>query len=911
MTINKTTFTYMKKILFLLLATISGFAQTLDPTFDTDGIATFQVSNTPSTQIAYDAALQTDGKIVYVGRLLSPYSYQSGLIARYNPDGTKDNTFVPNSSRTFNTDIFQAVQIQNDGKIVVAGKSIIKRLTSTGSADVTFNTTGSNSITFNNQAINIKSIRFQTDDKIVVAGYISNGSNNDFAIARLNSNGALDTTFDSDGILILPIGTDNDRAFSHKIQTDGKIVVFGSTFNGTNNDFAVVRLNTNGTLDTTFGVTGKVVTTFTSSSSDTCYDGEILSNGKIVAFGSSAGLCSFVRYNSNGTLDTTLDSDGKLTLNHAISISGASTSTSIHALPKIKILADDKIIVSATSNQEYKVIKLLANGSSYDTTFDTDGVLSIIDNISFSTFLIVKPDGKLVTGGYSYTNTMSDYKIKQLDIDTNGAIISNTYKNFYLSIDKSPPFSFNTLVLSNQSCLVTVESESNVFLIKILPNGIRDMNFGTGGLVNLGSISANSGSTIQLLLDGKIIVSHISSLYKMDINGNMDSSFGNAGVLDLTTFDNKLDFIDAYTISNDNKILIACDYNYNVGGVGINRIATAVVKLNIDGTLDTTFGVNGIINYDVSTNAIGYREWPTAIFQDTNNKILVSSLSLNPASNFNNTIYFAKLNPDGSFDTTFGTNGRYNYSTDNTNDRIVAQVITSSIVDNCYLISFINNNIINTNYSRTNTLKINSNGDVNTSFGNNGIVTTLPTAFYNHMITQTDGKILKGGEKDNQFSIVRYNTDGSLDLSFGVNGEVHTPIEYSSFINNVQLQTDGKLIATGDSYDGDREKIAMVRYTDLNLGTIDLSLPKNSLLVYPNPIEKEATFQYTLDNNETVSIDLVDFQGRVIQNIITNENQSPGLQLVNISLNETIASGNYFLKIASSKGSQSVQIIKK
>ncbi|WP_460574305.1 T9SS type A sorting domain-containing protein [Flavobacterium koreense] len=894
----------MKKILFLLLATISGFAQTLDPTFDTDGIATLTVSNTPSTQIAYDAALQTDGKIVYVGRLLSPY--QSGFIARYNPDGSKDNTFNQYGFKS-TVQSLQTVQIQNDGKIVMAGLSMVTRITSNGSADVTFNTTGSKSIAFNNQAMNIKSIRFQTDDKIVVSGYISNGTNNDFAIARLNSDGTLDTTFDTDGILILPIGTDNDRSFSHKIQTDGKIVVFGSTFNGTNNDFAVVRINTNGTLDTTFGVTGKVITAFTSTSSDTCFDGEILSNGKIVAFGSSAGLFAFTRYNSNGTLDTTLDSDGKLTLNHAISISGASTSTSIHALPKIKVLADDKIIVSGTSNQEYKVIKLLANGSSYDTTFDTDGVVSIIDNISYSTFLIIKPDGKLITGGYSYTNAMSDYKIKQLDIDTNGVIVSNNYKNLYLSNDLSPRFSFNTLVLSNQSYLVTVESGFNIVLIKILPNGIRDMNFGTGGLVNLGS-NLTSCANIHLLSDGKIIVSNSSNLYKMDINGIMDNSFGNAGVLDLTTFDNKLDFIDDYTISNDNKILIACDYNYNVGGVGINRISTAVVKLNIDGTLDTTFGVNGIVNYDVTTNAAGFHEYPTAIYQDANNKILVSSISIQLGNFYGNqTIYLAKLNSDGSFDTTFGTNGWYNYSTGNTNESIVAREIISSIVDNCYLIS----NTITANYLLTNTLKINSNGVINTSFGNNGVVTTLPNANYIHMITQADGKILKGGQKDKQFSIIRYNTDGSLDLSFGVNGEVNTPIEYSSGINNVQLQTDGKLIATGDSYDGDREKIAMVRYTDLNLGTIDLSSPKNSLLVYPNPIEKEATFQYTLDNNETVSIDLVDFQGRVIQNIITNKNQSAGLQSVNISLNETIASGNYFLKIASSKGSQSVQIIKK
>lgn len=887
----------MKKTLLLLLTSIAGFAQTLDPTFDTDGIAKFQVSNTPSTQVVYDTALQTDGKIVYVGKFYSPYS--SNFIARYNPDGTKDNTFNQYGFIKYNLDIFQAVQIQNDGKIVVVGQSTITRVTSTGLLDVTFNTTGIKRISFNNQNMNIKSVRFQTDDKIVVSGYISNGTNNDFAIARLNSDGTLDTTFDTDGILILPIGTDNDRAFSHKIQTDGKIVVFGTTFNGTNSDFAVVRLNTNGTLDTTFGVTGKVITTFTSTSSDACFDGDILSNGKILAFGNSAGQCAFVRFNTNGTLDTTLDSDGKLTLNHTISISGASTSTSIHSLPKIKILADDKIVVSGTSNQEYKVIKLLANGSSYDTTFDTDGVVSILDNISYSTFLMVKPDGKIVTGGYSYINSISDSKIKQIDLNTDGSIFLNTVKTFYLSSDL-PPSEGNMIQLSDQSYLVSCgNSNRNQSLIKILPNGDRDLTFGISGAVDIESF--NGQGKIIILPDGKIAVNNWSKIYKMNANGALDNTFGNAGVLDLALFGNgELNFIDDLILSNDNKLLAAVTYGSN----GVIHSGTAIVKLNLDGTFANDFGTNGVIHYNINGISTNIEEFPTAMYQDTNNKIIVASTSyISPSTN--TYIYFSKLNFDGSFDASFGTNGIYTYTSSNLNPALWAHQIVGVVSDNTYLVNYQDYH----NSRSTHTIKINTTGNLNSSFGTNGL--SNDTNISNYLITQSDGKILKGGQKDNQFSITRYNSDGSLDTSFGSNGEINTPIVNYSEINNILLQTDGKLIATGNSFDGDREKIAMARYTDLNLGNIDLSSPKNSLLVYPNPIEKEATFQYTLNNNETVSIELVDIQGRVLQNIITNENQSAGLQSVRISLNENIASGNYFLKIASSKGNQSVQVIKK
>ena len=100
----------------------------------------------------------------------------------------------------------------------------------------------------------------QSDGKIVVAGDVDNGSNDDFAVARYNADGSLDTTFDGDGKVTTAIGTAEIDAYAVAIQADGKIVVAGDAYNGSDNDFAVVRYNADGSLDTTFDGDGKVTT---------------------------------------------------------------------------------------------------------------------------------------------------------------------------------------------------------------------------------------------------------------------------------------------------------------------------------------------------------------------------------------------------------------------------------------------------------------------------------------------------------------------------------------------------------------------------------------------------------------------------------------------------------------------------
>ena len=134
-------------------------------------------------------------------------------------------------------------------------------------------------------------------------------------MVRFNSDGSLDTTFSGDGIASAMWGSQFDEAFGIAIQNDGKIVVAGESFNGSNNDVALARLNTDGTLDTTFSSDGKV-TQAIGTSTDSARAITLQADGRIVLAGyatSASGDTAVLRYNADGSLDqrfslvTTLD----------------------------------------------------------------------------------------------------------------------------------------------------------------------------------------------------------------------------------------------------------------------------------------------------------------------------------------------------------------------------------------------------------------------------------------------------------------------------------------------------------------------------------------------------------------------------------------------------------------------------
>jgi len=184
------------------------------------------------------------------------YAAAGDLDPTFGGDGTVTTSFV-------GYDGISAVAVQADGKIVVAGYTGgndfgVARLLGNGNLDTSFDGDGKVTIDFGGYD-GANAVAIQSDDKIVVAGYTS-GPSDDFAVARLLTNGALDTTFDGDGKATVDFGG-YDGASAVAVQSDGKIVAAGYTA-GPADDGAVARLLTTGTLDPTFSSDGKATVDF-------------------------------------------------------------------------------------------------------------------------------------------------------------------------------------------------------------------------------------------------------------------------------------------------------------------------------------------------------------------------------------------------------------------------------------------------------------------------------------------------------------------------------------------------------------------------------------------------------------------------------------------------------------------------
>ncbi|MGA0118090.1 MAG: delta-60 repeat domain-containing protein, partial [Ilumatobacteraceae bacterium] len=255
--------------LFAFISSLSAAAGDLDITFDGDG-KVITALNPSRNDWASSVAVHTDGKIAVSGYFTNGLNIDIG-VARYNSDGSLDTTF------------------DSDGIAVIS-------------------TSAEESST---------DILVQPNGKIVVCGYVYVGSQGQFAVFRYNTNGSLDTTFDTDGKVTTPIGSSNSIGSSVVLQSDGKIVVAGHSYDATTGgDFAVVRYNTDGSLDTTFDTDGKL-TTAIGAGGDEAVDIAVQPDGKIVVVGYSYNGANYdfavVRYNTDGSLDTTFDTDGKLT----------------------------------------------------------------------------------------------------------------------------------------------------------------------------------------------------------------------------------------------------------------------------------------------------------------------------------------------------------------------------------------------------------------------------------------------------------------------------------------------------------------------------------------------------------------------------------------------------------------------
>lgn len=384
-------------------------AGNLDPSFGTGGFVT---APGPSDDHAVAVAVQSDGKIV-----LASSSFNGGnkdfVVMRFSSEGAPDSAFG-NNGRVITQvgsgdDVAYALAIQGDGKIVVAGPCLVGgvfqfgvvRYNSNGSLDPSFGTGGKVTTPVGTGTDYASAVAIQADGKIVVAGTASNGANGfDFAAVRYKPNGNLDSTFGSGGKVLTPLnGYEECRAAA--IDTDGKIVLAG----GTEGEFALVRYNPNGSLDASFDSDGKAVTQIGMSAGARAL--VLTADGKYLAAGDSDNSFALARYDPNGGLDSSFGENGTVVTQLG---SGYDFSFAVSLDSGGKIIAAGRSLNG--SNYNFAVVRYNLNGS-LDDSFDADG--KVITDFGFgddeARAVAIQSDGKILVGGTVWNGSAYQFAV--------------------------------------------------------------------------------------------------------------------------------------------------------------------------------------------------------------------------------------------------------------------------------------------------------------------------------------------------------------------------------------------------------------------------------------------------------------------------------------------------------------------
>lgn len=499
--------------------------------------------------------------------------------------------------------------------------------------------------------------------------------------------------------------------------------------------------------------------------------------------------------------------------------------------------------------------------------------------------------------------------------------------------------------------------------------------------------------------------------------GTLDSDFDGDGIR-IDSFDNNTtDIANAVKVLPDNKVIVAGTAEIQ----GDKDIA--ILKYNIDGSPDVTFRGTGRASINLGT---GFNDFATSMAIQPDGKILIGGYTDNGGSGTNSLVVL-RLRPDGQPDSTFGTYGQVTYPTtsatsyyamvavNNTTGTIALGGATSGVLSVCQMhadgtpdLAFGTAGVATITpaaghyYTVTGlaygpdgrlvaagqyygsgdqqfyAIKLLTDGTPDLSFSVDGFVATsfTPTSHDDaySLIVQPDGKIVIGGYSNDgsqyNFAVLRYNTDGTLDLSlagtgkkvitgsgntyvlgmalasdgqyllgglantpagsryavlrlradgvvdstFGTDGLTLTNVRNGSFqqANAIAQAPDGRIVQTGGAGTTiSSANFATVRYlSGLHVGIQDLSTAPQGTLIYPVPLQHTETLRYTLAGDERVTIALYTIDGRLIQQLLTGQPRTAGPQAETLQIDDALPAGEYILRLSTGTASCSISVVK-
>ncbi len=706
----------------------------------------------------------------------------------------------------------RAVAVQPDGKIILAGewssfpimaRCVVMRLDAAGNLDPTFSVVGRVGTEILNRTCVANDVVLQPDGKIVIAGTSRSGSNDDFVVLRYNSEGSLDTSFGVDGIVITEVGGSGnvpDIANSVALQPDGKIVVAGQT----SGDAAVVRYNTDGSLDTSFDSDGIRILSFGPDSDDAA-GVAVTPDGKIVIVGNSySGISNFrfaaARFSSDGSLDTGFGSSGI----------AFATFPSATGVGDLAVQPDGKIVaVGYTFNTgtffDMAAVRFNTYGT-LDTSFDGDGKVTIsVGSVNISpsdeaNSVLIAPDGKIVLVGCGRGTTGNTFfSVARLNPDGSrdmsfaGSGIANGFGGNGFGV----ALQGSKIVVTGESTIGT-SSRTDFGTMRFTADGRIDTTFPSGIVRTPIGVSNEEAMALALQSDGRIVAAGFSFATATN-NDFALVRYHPAGVLD-TAFGAAGKVTTAIGPGDDTARDVVIQPDGKIVAFGYSLVSPgnydlAIVRYNENGSLDTSFGGGDGI---VTTPIGGGNDFGSAVLLQPDGKIIAfGDAEIGSTYDF----FVARYNPDGTLDTSFGGGSGFVTTPLATIDRATSAVLQPD------------GKIIGAGRSGNGSdddfllVRYNTDGTLDTTFDSDGILTTPLNGFdfISTVTLQPDGKIIAVGSTAaapalSAIAVVRYNSDGSPDTTFGTDGIVITDINNGNdSASGVELQADGKIVIAGAS----------------------------------------------------------------------------------------------------------------
>ncbi len=458
-------------------------------------------------------------KIILAGFETEADSSERFCVVRLNDDGSLDNSFAGNGvvDTQFSSDediANAAILVPSNNDLLVIGTTAVGENNhdfalasyhlADGSLDNAFNGNGKKTEDMGERDSQGKAIAVQPDGKILVAGTADNGSGSSAVLTRLNPDGSLDTSFGDFGRAKLALDANGASLNALALQPDNKIVAAG--FADTN--FLVVRYTTNGSPDPTFNGNGVVMNSF-GTTGNAANAIAVQSDGKIVLAGNAFTQFAVLRYNTNGTLDSTFNGTGKFTVDFG---SGINQANAVQIQSDGKIVAAGYAVIGGAA-YDMVAVRLKTNGVG-DSSFGVFGeaAVQIGSPGCLANAMVIQPDGKILMGGYSASGSAVDFALARYTtngvLDTsfngNGQVVTSISlgQNLGMAVGLQPD---GKILMAGSSDIL---GQMEYVAVRYSTNGLIDTTYGLNGFgfVDFGDDSDNNLSALAVDATGRVVV---------------------------------------------------------------------------------------------------------------------------------------------------------------------------------------------------------------------------------------------------------------------------------------------------------------------------------------------------------------------------------------------------------------------